>query len=430
MDILDLADPANLSESDFEFRVGNVDDTSTWTPLASTPTISVRQGAGANGADRVSIILGDNDVVNQWLETKVLPTAQTGLPSEALFYYGNAISETGNSGADAVVDGQDFSDTAANPHTLSSLASITDKYDFNRDKLVNAIDLVIVRNQQAAAGSPLNLITVPSGGGNGQVAVGPAIDAPDGQTVGTEGTLTFSVVNGKGIEISQTESDAPLLVMLDALSGTLTLPPNTGLSVVDGTGTRHVMVTGTVSSVNTALNGLEFTPDADFVGTGSVTITASVAQPDGGSGLSASATIEIDVQPSPRIVSAHVNDGSAQRSMVRSIRLTFDKPVHADPAAFVVTQAGVGLVPTEVVFSSDRTVATLSFDGHSLANGVYDFNIGAASVVDDVGQSLRDDSRLNFHRLFGDTDGDGRVGRWEHRDWELGAIGLEPRQRL
>jgi hypothetical protein len=119
-----------------------------------------------------------------------------------------------------------------------------------------------------------------------------------------------------------------------------------------------------------------------------------------------------------------VNDGSAQRSMVKSVTVTFDRVVTLDPGAFVLRHAGgsaVGLrVATSVV--DGRTVAILTFTGSgvtggSLADGTYKLTVRGDRVRDLVGRELDGDGDGNgggdrtdaFHRLFGDADGDGDV---------------------
>jgi hypothetical protein len=127
-----------------------------------------------------------------------------------------------------------------------------------------------------------------------------------------------------------------------------------------------------------------------------------------------------------KIESVVVNDGSAQRSMVNSLRVTFDRVVTLDAGAFgLMGQDGraVGLtVETSVV--GGRTVAVLTFTGSgilggSLADGNYTLTIRGDHIRDEVGRELDGDHDGNaggervdaFFRLFGDSDGDGDVDR-------------------
>jgi arylsulfatase A-like enzyme len=123
----------------------------------------------------------------------------------------------------------------------------------------------------------------------------------------------------------------------------------------------------------------------------------------------------------PTIESVIVNDGSAQRSMVKSVTVTFDRVVTIDPGAFALQRAGgstVGLnVGTSVV--DGRTVAVLTFTGTniiagSLADGNYTLIVRGDHIRDEVGRGVDGDGDGNgggdrsnaLYRLFGDSDGD------------------------
>jgi|GEM_PF-1374578 len=124
------------------------------------------------------------------------------------------------------------------------------------------------------------------------------------------------------------------------------------------------------------------------------------------------------------VESVVVNDGSAQRSMVKSLTVTFDRQVTIDDGAFELLRrdgTAVGLsVAASVV--GGRTVAVLTFSGPdifggSLADGSYTLTVRADHVHDAVGRSLDGDgdgsaggNRVDgFFRLFGDSDGDSGV---------------------
>jgi hypothetical protein len=140
------------------------------------------------------------------------------------------------------------------------------------------------------------------------------------------------------------------------------------------------------------------------------------------------------------VVNVAVNDGSAQRSMVNSLTVTFDREVTFDSGAFeVYKQDGtrVGLnVTTSVV--DGRTVAVLTFSGPgviggSLADGNYSLVIHGDRVRDTVGRELDGDGdgngggdrRDSFHRLFGDSDGDRDVD-WHDLGLFLSTFGRRP----
>jgi len=171
--------PDSLTAADFEFRVGNDNNPSAW-PLAATPTIGIRWGAGAllpdgvTHADRVTLVWDDyavlqNDVWvlnaggigQKWLQVTVKANAHTGLSQDDVFYFGNAIAESGDSATSAAVNILDFGGARDNPHNAFNRAAITDAYDFNRDQLVNIVDLALARDNGTNAFNDLNLIAVP-----------------------------------------------------------------------------------------------------------------------------------------------------------------------------------------------------------------------------------------------------------------------------
>ena len=148
------------SASDFSFRVGNDSDLSLWVPLVVTPNVSVRAGEGTGGADRVTIILPDGTAGGEWLEVTVKATANTDLLADDVFYFGNAVGDTGNSLTDAEVTPTDEIYVRNNPATLAvSSASISHAADFNRDKKVGPTDAILCRNNGTNSSTALQLIT-------------------------------------------------------------------------------------------------------------------------------------------------------------------------------------------------------------------------------------------------------------------------------
>lgn len=153
---------ASLASGDFQFRVGNVNDPSTWIAAPAPATIVVRVGAGTSGSSRVEVVWADGAIKNQWLEVTVKATPDTGLLADDTFYFGNAVGETGNSAADAIVDILDVQGVQANPRGVGNPAPITFAYDFNRDGLVDATDQSLAANNATTAGTALKLLQPPA----------------------------------------------------------------------------------------------------------------------------------------------------------------------------------------------------------------------------------------------------------------------------
>ena len=128
--------------------------------------------------------------------------------------------------------------------------------------------------------------------------------------------------------------------------------------------------------------------------------------------------------PLARVASVVVNDGSAQRSMVTSLTVTFSTVIHLDPGAFELVRQEGGVIQLQVAQAvvDGRSVDTLTFVGAgiiggSLADGHYTLTIHGGLVHDGFGQALDgagtgvagSDRVDTFFRLFGDADGDGHV---------------------
>jgi hypothetical protein len=177
VDVAGLPLGSSLSVSDFVFRTGNNNTVSGWAtapaPLASGG-VTVRRGAGVGNSDRITLVWGSDAVAKRWLQVRVKATTPTGLLADDVFYFGNAIGETGNSpGTNALVNSTDEIRTRANPRSALSPAPVTFDYDFNRDRQVNSTDQIIARFNITTPLSALQLIT-PSAASSAALASTPA----------------------------------------------------------------------------------------------------------------------------------------------------------------------------------------------------------------------------------------------------------------
>ncbi len=119
----------------------------------------------------------------------------------------------------------------------------------------------------------------------------------------------------------------------------------------------------------------------------------------------------------PAVETVVIDDGTIQRSRVRSLTLTFNRVVSLDEGAISVQKVGGALVnlqdytPT-VVNGKTQVVVTFTgteIIGGSLADGNYSLTVHADKVH--VGsQTLAADYVESFFRFFGDLSGDRRVG--------------------
>ncbi|MBX7103983.1 MAG: hypothetical protein K1X57_07870 [Gemmataceae bacterium] len=139
----------------------------------------------------------------------------------------------------------------------------------------------------------------------------------------------------------------------------------------------------------------------------------------------------------PTITSIKVADGSAQRSVVRTLTVTFDQPVMfaGDPAgAFVVRRGSETVALSAAVTTGTATTVTLTFSGPgtqfgSLVDGRYSLTVlsnqvlGIEALDGDADGLAGGDYVANFHRLFGDSNGDARVDSVDFLAFRLG-LGL------
>jgi len=157
VDVVALPADGTLDATDFIFRTGN-GDLESFTELTTAPLVNVREGAGSEGADRVTLTWPGGAILNQWLEVTMLANADTGLLEDDVFYFGNAVAETGNVNGDTKVTTTDMLLARNNPHSFLDPAAIDLPYDFNRDGRVNTTDVLLARNNQTTFLSALSLL--------------------------------------------------------------------------------------------------------------------------------------------------------------------------------------------------------------------------------------------------------------------------------
>jgi hypothetical protein len=197
----------------------------------------------------------------------------------------------------------------------------------------------------------------------------PVNTVPGTQTTVEDTTLVFSSGGSNGISIADASAAGnSVQVTLTATSGTVTLSGLTGLTFTAGDGTADTSMTfrGTIANINTALNGLSFTPTLDFAGAAAVAITTNDLGYSGTGGAMATATsVTINVTP----VNDHVptitsNGGGA--------------------AASVSVAENTSAVTTVVGTDADLPTPTLSYSisgGADAGRFAIDASTGALSFV-------------------------------------------------
>jgi acid phosphatase len=150
-----MVDVANLggrtpSAADFRFEVSGGGDTPVWIAAPAPSSVTVRRGAGAGGADRVTLVWADGRVKNQWLRVTVVASGNTGLAAADVFHFGNLIGDTNG---DGTVNGTDFATLAGSfGRTVTPFAPA----DFDGDGAVAGSDFAVLAANFGRALPPLH----------------------------------------------------------------------------------------------------------------------------------------------------------------------------------------------------------------------------------------------------------------------------------
>jgi len=227
---------------------------------------------------------------------------------------------------------------------------------------------------------------------------GASITEGDAGTVDLTFVVTLSATSGKPITVTYQTADGTAVASDDYDSATGPLSFAAG----ETSKTITVKVKGDVMIES------DETLSVQLAGAVNATIARATAQ---GTILND----DVAANPAPTVVSYVVDDGTAQRSVVRSLTVTFSEVVTIAAGAFEVRNASGDLIPATLVAEvvSGRTVATLKFAGASLADGDYRLTILADRISDASGKHLDADAHdaalFDFYRYFGDLDGDRNV---------------------
>ncbi len=240
VDVLDLAQPSMVDDSDFAIRIGNQNDLQTWT-TGPSPTVSVDEGAGHGGADRIYLTWPDGSLQNTWVEITVDSNARTGLSSHDMFYVGNAVGDADRNG---LVNGIDFGGPRDNGKMN---ATIGNHYDFNRDGYVDGADMAIARDYVTDLTTSLTLLTSPIISASLENDTAP-FSRTNNDGVTNDPVIRGNVSNGNvGVALLEARVDGggDATVSIDA-QGNFTFDP--ALSV-DGTddGSHSVLFTATAN---------------------------------------------------------------------------------------------------------------------------------------------------------------------------------------
>ena len=155
IDIDGVGDAANLGPDDFVVRTGTGGDPIGWDVLGfvdaqRVPEVTVREGDGVGGSDRVTLTWPDGTLTNTYVEVTVLANGRTGLADRDVFY---AASQVGDATGDLRVNGADLARVLAGWGS----GTLPEQGNFDLSGTTGAADLATL----FASGSPLDDFTAP-----------------------------------------------------------------------------------------------------------------------------------------------------------------------------------------------------------------------------------------------------------------------------
>lgn len=165
-DVAGLA-TTQLTASDLSFRVSPrgafdevVNPPSNWQPALAPSAIAVTAGTNTT-ASRIRLEWPDNAIANQWLQVRVLANSRTGLLAPQTYYVGHLLGElTGVSSGNRYL--LQMADVMAIQPKVGSLANASNRFDVNKNGLVQLSDLSLVRSMVGLG--ILRNITIPAAG--------------------------------------------------------------------------------------------------------------------------------------------------------------------------------------------------------------------------------------------------------------------------
>ncbi|MGD9721698.1 MAG: beta strand repeat-containing protein [Pirellulales bacterium] len=203
-----------INANDFVFKVGANNSPSTWAAGPLPTAISVRTAAGYRGADRIEITWANNAIQNQWLEIQVLPTANTGLGTADIFFFGNRIGDTGSPTATS------FTTTVSDASTiiaggLGAAGGITNVRDIDKSNTITVAGDRAAALANIGALNRLNVGTAGPFGPEGDAGIASALAATAGPATASSAPLPRGVARRLSIAPAGAASVAAALSVAD-----------------------------------------------------------------------------------------------------------------------------------------------------------------------------------------------------------------------
>ncbi len=248
--------------------------------VPTTPGVSVSPAGGlttteGGGTASVDFVLDAAPLADVTIALTVSDSAEASLSTNSLTF----TTANWNQTQTVTLTGlQDYTNDGDTPYTLITAA--TSSTDSAYDGLV------------VADASLTNLAVANSA---------PRITNLIAQSIDEDAVLTFSSANGNALVVSDSDAgDNPIQISLGANDGILSLSGTTGLTFSGGDGAADASMTftGKISDINTALEGLRFTPNNNFNGSTRIAIALDdLGNTGSGGALAGSASVAIDITP-------------------------------------------------------------------------------------------------------------------------------------
>jgi len=180
-----------------------------------------------------------------------------------------------------VTGGADLSATVTVEGTVSELNTALDGLIYTPDLNFSGND-----NLQINVDDLGNVGAGPDGTDNASIGITvnnadndpPVNNVPGTQNTDEETSLIFSSGNGNAITVTDFDagsSDIQVDLSVPVGEGTLTLATTAGLTSVIGNGTNAIQMTGPISDINAAMDGLDYSPPVDFTAGTTFTIISN-----------------------------------------------------------------------------------------------------------------------------------------------------------
>jgi hypothetical protein len=371
-----------------------------------------------NGATTQADILGifgreNLDMANRWT------TPATNSPSYlAMKLYRNY------DGNDSTFGQTSTRATVENPDLLSSFAALRSD---------GAMTVMVVNKDLYSGTSPTTPVTLNlagfAAGGPVKVWQLAATNPASNLTNASISNLADKTIVSNSASFTVPKQSVTLLVVQRV--STITVTSNAANVALGGNVTFTATVSSSQSSSIIPTGSVQFRDGANVLGTavlnasGVATLSTSslttgahnitaVYLGDTGTVSSTSSNYVQNIIARPTVGGFQVNDGNAQRSMVKQLVVTFSTLVNLGSTAFTVTPlAGGSTIPISWTTATinNVTVATITrTTGASFGDGRWTLTTFANQVTETtLNQTMASNRTDNFFRLFGDANGDATV---------------------